>query len=184
MWHTRIEAMSLTPSIKDPIEKLLQRELEGLYRIAKRMTGNDADAEDVVGQAILAAIKSYDRFDGRHPKAWLARIVRNEWLQVVRRRKSRGEVELEAAPEPSEEGFWRQVDEKLESERILEALDLLPSDFKEAIVLCDVEQMSYEEAAEAMGVPSGTLRSRLHRGRRMLRARLVAMSESGNEYEH
>lgn len=160
------------------VEDLLRQELDMLFRIARRMTGNDADAEDIVGQTMLAAVRTYDRFDGRHPRAWLAQILRNEWLQTLRRRKSRPEADFEDAPEPSEEGFWKEVDDKLQAERILAELESLPPDFRDAIVFCDVEEMSYEEAAAAMGVPSGTLRSRLHRGRKMLRARLVSQMEA------
>jgi RNA polymerase sigma-70 factor (ECF subfamily) len=171
-------AMGGTDIKRLPVEDLLRQELDMLFRIARRMTGNDADAEDIVGQTMLAAVRTYDRFDGRHPRAWLAQILRNEWMQTLRRRKSRPESELEDAPEPSEEGFWKQIDDKLQAERILEELDSLPADFRDAIVFCDVEEMSYEEAAAAMGVPSGTLRSRLHRGRKMLRARLVSRMEA------
>ena len=75
----------LTPA-KESAATVLERELEVLYRVARRMTGNDTDAEDIVSQTLLNAYKNWDSFDGRHPRSWLIRILNNEWLYMLRKR--------------------------------------------------------------------------------------------------
>lgn len=157
---------------KPRVADALNAELEMLTRVALRLTGNHADAEDAVGQTLVIAYEKWDQFDGRYLRSWLIQILRNEWLQVVRKRKSRGEVQADLVQEPADE-FWMAIDRKLEAEEILNALAALDDDYRMAVTLCDVEQMSYEEAASALAVPLGTLQSRLYRARKQLRARLV-----------
>ena len=165
---TRMSSFAAKPRIADA----LNAELEMLTRVALRLTGNHADAEDAVGQTLVIAYEKWDQFDGRYLRSWLIQILRNEWLQVVRKRKSRGEVQADLVQEPADE-FWMAIDRKLEAEEILNALAALDDDYRMAVTLCDVEQMSYEEAASALAVPLGTLQSRLYRARKQLRARLV-----------
>lgn len=161
---------------KAPVAEVVERELPVLYRVAKRMSGSDADAEDLVGQTIVLAFQHWDNFDGRHARSWLIRILRNEWLQVLRKRKVRKEVSSELSEEVSDEGFWRAVDHKMEAELIIQALDHLPEEYRITIALCDVEEMSYEDAAKSLDIPIGTVRSRLFRGRKLLRSRLVSLA--------
>lgn len=165
---TRMSSFAAKPRVADA----LNAELEMLTRVALRLTGNHADAEDAVGQTLVIAYEKWDQFDGRYLRSWLIQILRNEWLQVVRKRKSRGEVQADLVQEPADE-FWMAIDRKLEAEEILNALAALDDDYRMAVTLCDVEQMSYEEAASALAVPLGTLQSRLYRARKQLRARLV-----------
>lgn len=151
-----------------------------LYRVARRMALNDADAEDLVGQSLLLAAKAWGKFDGRHPRSWLIRIMRNEHTGRIRQRASHPETGLEEVAELSEDGFWEEVSWRAVGTDILRELDRLPEEYRLAVSLCDVEEMSYEQAAEAMEVAVGTVRSRLFRGRRMLRSRLVhAIGEEG-----
>ena len=158
---------------KPPFETVVAAHLPVLYRVARRLCGGDVDAEDAVGDTLLKAVRAYAAFDGRFPRAWLIQILRNEHLGALRRRAVRPESQIDEAIEPSDEGFWRRIEWRAVGEDLLRELDGLPEEYRLAVVLCDVEEMTYEEAATACGVPTGTVRSRLFRGRRLLRARLV-----------
>lgn len=154
-------------------ETTVRRELNTLYRVAQRLTGKAADAEDLVGQTLLAAAKAWNNFDGRHPKAWLIAILRNERNRSIRTASSRPQTaDIEAAELADGDGGWKDVDLKIIGDHILATLDKIPEEYRLAVALCDVEQLTYEEAAEVLGVPAGTIRSRLHRGRHALRNRL------------
>jgi RNA polymerase sigma-70 factor (ECF subfamily) len=156
-------------------------EIPVLYRVARRLTRNDAEAEDLVSQTLLLAVRAWDSFDGRHLRSWLVRILRNEFTALRRRVLRKGEVALDDIVEPGDEGFWREINWRMVGDRLVVELDRLPEEYRMAVTLCDVEEMSYEEAAAAMDVPVGTVRSRLFRGRRILRARLVSMVEDMTE---
>ena len=164
----------LTPA-KESAATVLERELEVLYRVARRMTGNDTDAEDIVSQTLLNAYKNWDSFDGRHPRSWLIRILNNEWLYMLRKRKTRKETDFETTGEPADENFWKAIEVQMEFKQVVAALDELPEEYRVAVTLCDMEEMTYESASEALGVPIGTIRSRVFRGRRILRHKLVAL---------
>ena len=161
---------------KESVSVVLERELEVLLRVAKRLTLNESDAEDLVSQTLIIAFQKWDSFDGSHARSWLIQILRNEWLQLLRKRNVRKEIAYEEVNEPSIEGFWKAVDSQIEAKRIVEALDELGEDYRVAISLCDVEELSYEVAAKVLEIPLGTLQSRLFRGRKQLRAVLVNMS--------
>ena len=154
-------------------EDVVRTELPVLYRVARRLARNDADAEDLVGTTLLLAARAYPAFDGRHPRAWTIQILRNEFYGLTRKRANRPETALDAVAEPSDDGFWREIEWRAVGDDLMRALDALPEEYRLAVALCDVETMPYEEAARAMGVPVGTVRSRLFRGRRLLRARLA-----------
>jgi RNA polymerase sigma-70 factor (ECF subfamily) len=164
---------SVGPDSRASLSALIEREIEVLYRVATRMTLNPTVAEDLVGQTMLLASSNWNSFDGRFPRSWLIQIMRNEWRNVMRKPGARRETPLEDAFEPSDEGFWEEIEVKLDAKTILESLDKLPEEYRLAVTLCDVEEMAYEEAAEALGVPVGTIRSRLFRGRKLLRSRLT-----------
>lgn len=160
---------------KPRFEAVVEAELGVLFRVAKLLTYNADDAEDIVGQTLYQAAKAWPTFDGAHPRSWLIQILRNEHLQLVRKRSGKQTQNLDDSLEPSEEGFWEKVDLGLVAGRILEELAQLPEEYRLAVGLCDVEELSYEEAAQIMDVPLGTVRSRLYRGRNLLRARLVQL---------
>lgn len=166
---------AFTSPRKESAAVVLERELEVLYRVARRMTGNDTDAEDIVSQTLLNAYKNWDRYDGRHARSWLIKILHNEWLYLLRKRRTRNETDLEATSEPADENFWRAIDTQIEFKEVITALDELPEEYRVAVTLCDMEELTYESAAEALGVPIGTIRSRVFRGRRILRHKLVAL---------
>jgi RNA polymerase sigma-70 factor (ECF subfamily) len=141
-----------------------------LYNVAYRLTGNDDDAYDLVQEALLRVRKGLETYQPGSMEAWLSRIVTNVFLDEVRRRRRRPVEALPEDPErllPSSPG----ADEATETlpDDVQAALRRLPEDFRTAVVLCDVVGLSYEEIADALAVPVGTVRSRIHRGRRLLR---------------
>ncbi len=163
-------------------EDVARQELAVLYRVALRLTHSAEDAEDLVSQTLLNAHRAWGSFDGSYPRSWLIKILKNEFLTQRRKRGSAGNVSIDSIEEPSDEGFWEEVSWSAVGENILRELDRLPEEYRLAVALCDVEEMSYEEAALSLDIPVGTVRSRLFRGRRLLRARLVHMVEdSGRE---
>lgn len=159
---------------RESFETAANRLLPTLYRVAKRLTMNAADGEDLVSQTLLAAAKGWHGFDGRFPKTWMLKIMRNQHLQNRERQSHRPETTaLDDKFDASDDAdVWRDVDLRIVRDRILEELDKLPEEYRMAVALCDIEQMEYAEAADALAIPVGTLRSRLHRGRHALRQRL------------
>ena len=160
-------------SAKGKFEDVVMTELPVLYRVAKRLTLDPADAEDLVGQTLLNASRAWEKFDGRHPRSWLIKILRNEHLTELRRRGARPVTSAQTDDDQSSCDPWPAVPAKLTAELILVALDKLPEEYRLTIALCDVEEMSYEEAAQALGVPLGTIRSRLFRGRKLLQRQFM-----------
>jgi RNA polymerase sigma-70 factor (ECF subfamily) len=146
-----------------------------LYNVAYRLAGNPDDAQDLVQEALIRVRKGLERYEPGSLEGWLARIVTNVFLDEVRRKRRRPADALPDDPErvlpASPAADAAEVATSL-SDEIQDALASLPDEFRVPVVLCDVADQSYEQIAEATGVPVGTVRSRLHRGRRMLRARL------------
>lgn len=154
-------------------ESLVQGHLAVLYRVARRMGCTAEEAEDTVQNTLVKAYRAWGTFDGRHLRSWLIRILRNERLMVLRSKNEQTTSLDESEPfEIPDEPFWDELGWKLQAEKVVEELQALPEIYKLAIQLCDVEEMSYEDAAEAMDIPIGTVRSRLFRARAMLRQRL------------
>jgi len=156
-------------------------EVEVLLRVALSMTSRPTDAEDLVQDTLLRAYQGIERFDGAHPRAWLLTIMRN--AQINRNRRRRPELlenqdatyerlaATEASGSEAPEGLV--VGETFDTV-VSDALAALPDRFRAVVGLVDIEGLSYAEAAEALGIPVGTVMSRLHRARARLRQRLVA----------
>ncbi|MFM7508279.1 MAG: sigma-70 family RNA polymerase sigma factor [Actinomycetota bacterium] len=161
--------------------------IDQLYGAALRMTRNPADAEDLVQETFIRAYRGYEGFqDGTNLRAWLFRILTNTFINSYRaaqRRPEQSELDdveelylyrriggLEAA------SLGRSAEDELmdlfTDTQIHDALDALPEQFRLAVLLADVEGFSYKEIAEILGVPIGTVMSRLHRGRRALQKSL------------
>lgn len=144
-----------------------------MYTVAYRLAGNDEDAQDVVQESLIRVKRGLERYQPGSLEGWLARIVTNVFLDEVRRRRRRPTDALPDDPErvlPTSPGA-DEVSTQL-SDDIQAALAALPEEFRVPVVLCDVADQSYEQIAASLGVPVGTVRSRLHRGRRMLRTML------------
>lgn len=165
-------------------EELLQRHMRQIYRVAYRLTGNQDDAEDLAQEAIVEAFRAFDRYQaGTYFNRWVCRIMTRTHIDVVRRRGRLPEVSLDA-PVPSTGGPLLNLlgdvrdDPQHRTEiadldgEIQAALDRLPEEFRTVVVLADIEGLSYDEVASAVGRPVGTVRSRLHRAREMLRQAL------------
>lgn len=144
-----------------------------IYNFAYRLTGNPDDAHDLVQEVLLRVRRGLASYQPGSFEGWLWRITRNAFLDDVRRKKRRA-----TSPLPEEVDRWDLASaDSADTEYarislgddIQKALLELPVDFREAVVLCDVVGLSYDEIAAAAAVPIGTVRSRIHRGRRMLK---------------
>jgi len=148
-----------------------------LYTLAYRLTGNDADASDLVQEVLLRVRRGLETYQPGSLEGWLSRITTNAFLDEVRRRKRRPTVALPDEPDRVLRSAALDPDEALAMvhlpEHIQDAIRALPEEFKVAVVLCDVVGLPYDEIAEQVGVPVGTVRSRIHRGRAQLRKALA-----------
>lgn len=156
--------------------RYVEPEIEVLLRVARTLTGSKMDAEDLVQETLIRAFRSVDRFDGRHPRAWLVTILRNTNVNMHRRQRphptddwtvlDHGAPAFGARSEPDPEQVM--LDATLD-ERLERAVRSLDRRFQTVLVLVDVHGLTYAEAAESMGVPVGTVMSRLHRARDRVR---------------
>src|SRR5579871_3943482 len=164
-------------------ELLFQRSQRRAYNLAYRLTGNATDAEDVTQDAYVRAWHNFDSYDAsRSFEGWLFRIITNRVIDLRRRQKRVPMYSLDTPIQGDEDGQplaheFAAPDSDPEQivvgpvmeERLQKALALLPPDYRTAILLCDVEQRSYQEIADTMHCAIGTVRSRIHRARVMLR---------------
>jgi RNA polymerase sigma-70 factor (ECF subfamily) len=157
-------------------------EVDVMYRVALSLTHNHADAEDLVQDTMIRAYRAIDRFDGRHPRAWLLTILRNAQINRVRRRRPELMRDPDAtldrlADEETQQNTVEGMTVDLEFDAEVEsAFDSLPPLFREVVELVDIRGMTYQEAATSLDVPVGTVMSRLHRARKRIRNQL---EESG-----
>jgi RNA polymerase sigma-70 factor (ECF subfamily) len=151
------------------LELLLRRHHDAVHAVCRRICGNDADALDATQEALIAIVRGLPRFDGRSAfGTWVYRIATNACLDELRRRRRRPEPglpDLERAPRQPEPGLDSTVTDRLAADR---ALAQLPPDFRAAVVLRDLCELDYAEIAEVLGIPPGTVRSRIARGRAVL----------------
>lgn len=174
-WFMGIDA-STSESTSVRFERLVLPQVEVLGRVARSMTRNSHDAEDLVQDTMLRAYRSIDRFDGRYPRAWLMTIMRNAEINRHRRRRpSLLTAAQQALPDPAADGGAtaesKVVDLTFDA-AVEAAFEHLSRDFREVIELVDIGGLTYAEAAEIAGIPEGTLMSRLHRARGKVRSRL------------
>jgi RNA polymerase sigma-70 factor (ECF subfamily) len=147
-----------------------------LYTVAFRLAGNEDDAQDLVQDVLLRVRRGLVTYQPGSMEGWLSRITTNAFLDGVRRRRRRPLVPLPTDPDlvvpPSP-----AADEALAAatlpEDVQAALAALPEEYRAAVVLCDVVGLSYEDIAATLSVPTGTVRSRIHRGRALLRKALT-----------
>ena len=147
-----------------------------IYNFAYRLTGNQADASDLAQEVLLRVKRGLASYSPGSFEGWLWRITRNAFLDEVRRRNRRPTVPLPDEPDRMGAGASPAPDVMLAQTQlgaeVQTALLGLPYEFREAVVLCDVVGLSYDEIASAAAVPVGTVRSRIHRGRKLLRDEL------------
>lgn len=158
-------------------EKAVLPHLKAAYNLARWLTGNDHDAEDVVQESYLRAWKFFAGFRGENSRPWLLTIVRNTcytWLEQNRAVPEVEELDESVhgidAPASNPEAITLA---RAQGELLQKALEQLPSEFREAIVLRELEEMSYKEIAQVAGIPVGTVMSRLARARSRLEALLA-----------
>ena len=190
------EAINSLGMVASPVAPKPKREFDGLvvkyhkqaYNIAYRLTGNHADAEDLTQEAFVRAFRFFDNYRRDLPfENWLYRIISNLFVDDLRR-KPKARIHSLDAPVSTDAGgegnaFFEIPDNRENPERVVlheeldeqiqKALSQLPPDFRTTVILADIEGMSYEEISTAMHCSLGTVRSRLHRGRKLLRTKLA-----------
>ena len=163
------------PWVPPTWDDVVRQHADRVYRLAFRLTGDAHDAEDLTQETFIRVFRSLAGYKPGTFEGWLHRITTNLFLDMVRRR---ARLRMEGLPEdtdrlpgggPDPEQVWSDahLDPDLQA-----ALDALAPEFRAAVVLCDVEGLSYEEIAATLGVKLGTVRSRIHRGRQALRSAL------------
>lgn len=164
---------------------------DAAYNAAYRLTGNDSDARDLVQQAAVKALSHFDQFDrARSFEPWFFTILHHVFLDTVKRYDRRHVVSLDAETLlegaswtdilPSREpGPLEELDQKELEETMQRSLNRLPADYRAAVVLSDIEGFAYDEIAAITDSPVGTVRSRIHRGRAMLRKMLETYQMAG-----
>lgn len=157
-------------------DELVREHADRVYRLAYRLSGDAQDAEDLTQETFIRVFRSLSNYQPGTFEGWLHRITTNLFLDMVRRR---GRIRMEALPEdydrvPADGPGPEQVfhDARLDPD-LQSALDSLAPEFRAAVVLCDIEGLSYEEIGATLGVKLGTVRSRIHRGRQALREYLA-----------
>lgn len=164
--------------------------VDSLYNTAYRMTRNSQDAEDLVQETYLKAYRYYDKFtEGTNLKAWLFRILKNTFINNYRKKQSRP---LTSNFDDIEDAFENRISdladggipnpeesllENVLDEDVQKALDELPEDYRMVVLLADIEGFSYQEIAEILEIPPGTVMSRLYRARRRLEGQMLSYAE-------
>ena len=158
-------------------EQVFLPHLDAAYNLARWLLRNDQDAEDAVQEAYMRAYKAFPRFRGGDGKAWLMTILRNVCYTMIKKLRSH------ETPEPFNEEIHQTVGDseareafrqKANAESLRQALEKLPDEFREVIVLHDLEGLAYKEIAAVIGIPIGTVMSRLARARARLRVEIIA----------
>ncbi len=154
-----------------------------LYNYAYWMTGDADDADDLLQETFLKAYRFWDKFEkGTNIKAWLFKIMKNSYINLYRKDKREPDkVDYEdvqnfyndiRAESTNPNDLQEQIFGGLLDDEVSGALEALPEEFRTVVILCDIEGLPYEEIAEFVDCPIGTVRSRLHRARKMLQAQL------------
>jgi RNA polymerase sigma-70 factor (ECF subfamily) len=189
----RAERMTERESAKNDFTLAIGEHIDALYGLAMRLTRNDADAEDLVAETVTKAWLAIDTLDDPDRlRPWIFRILRNHFTSEYRKKRARprlvsiddqnadageGDVISLLDQQPDEFLHWwanpeKEVANRLLGEEIMAAIEELPECYREAVFLVNVDGLGYDEAAEVLGVPTGTIRSRMKRGRTLLQKAL------------
>jgi RNA polymerase sigma-70 factor (ECF subfamily) len=169
-------------SAREQFERQTEAIFPALMGVALRLTRNQEEAEDLTQEAIVRGFDAFDRFDGQNFKAWMLRILTNLYINRYRRLKRTGtnvsldEEKMQEPAAPEGELPDRAILDSMLSADVEAALERVPESFRLAVILSDLEGLSYEEVAQALEVPIGTVRSRIARGRAHLRAELESFA--------
>jgi len=182
----------VSPAAAPSFEALLAPVIDAAYGMALRLTRNRADAEDLVQEAALSAYRGFGGFvPGTHFKAWFFRILINCYYATYRRRRQQPptvdfddtpdlylykQTHQAGIPQPTLDPAASLIN-RLDTERVNNAIEQLPEEYRVVSTLYFMEDLTYQQIAEALGCPVGTVRSRLHRGRKMLQKALWALAE-------
>ena len=156
-------------------DEIVRQHGSRVFRLAYRLTGNKHDAEDLTQEVFVRVFRSLDSYTPGTFEGWIHRITTNLFLDLVRRR---ARIRFDALPDDAERVSSgertpaERYDDGLFDADVQAALDALAPEFRAAVVLCDIEGLSYEEIADVLGIKLGTVRSRIHRGRTSLRSAL------------
>jgi len=182
---------AVTDSDIKEFERDMLSHLPALMGVATRLTRNQSEAEDVVQDTLVKALRARDQYNaGTNLRAWLLKILRNTFINRYRRGGLERSVLDGASAAPLVDGWTgaatvqamrdpeSQLLRPVLEQEISRAIDALPEDFRMAVLMADVEEFSYKEIADAMDCPVGTVMSRLHRGRRLLKEQLYKQAQS------
>ncbi len=173
---------------QEDFEEEIIPHLDAMYNFALRLTSDPSDAEDLVQDTIVKAYRFFSSYEkGTNAKAWLFRILKNSYINNYRKKSKKpnqvdyDEVSTFYETIRAERTDTSDLEDKmfrdLIDDDISNALDELPEDFRTVVLLCDVEGFTYEEIANMLDVPIGTIRSRLHRGRNLLKSQLMEYAQ-------
>lgn len=191
LWHDTKKTVDSTKHErrKKEFEKEAMPHLNLLRNYAYRITGNELDADDLVQETYLRAFRFFHKFEkGTNCKAWLFRIMKNLFINNYRKnQKLPGTVDYEEienfvddikSQKLESNDYQEKVFSSLLDDELTHALNSLHDDFKTVVILCDIEGLSYEEIAEFVNCPIGTVRSRIHRGRKLLQQALYNYAQN------
>lgn len=162
--------------------------MDALHNFALRLTGDEDDANDLLQETYLRAFRFFDKFEkGTNCKAWLFRIMKNSYINAYQKKK-KTPVQLDyeevekyyenvKPSNPDDAHLTSDTFESLLDDEVSQAIAKLPEDFRTVIILTDIEGFTYEEVAEFVDCPIGTVRSRLHRARKMLYTELQGYAQ-------
>jgi RNA polymerase sigma-70 factor (ECF subfamily) len=179
----------------EAFSELIRVHGEKAYNFAYRLSGNEHDARDLVQEAFVRAYEHRESYDPTRPfHTWLLRILHNIYLDEVRRYAHKHTVSLDA-PAPVEDSTWEEIIPGRDAEPasgllreeadalVQRALNSVPVHYRTAVTLCDIEGFSYEDISEIMACPVGTVRSRIHQGRQLIRRAYEKLERSGGRLQ-
>jgi RNA polymerase sigma-70 factor (ECF subfamily) len=187
--NEEIKYKIVSPEQMEVFNKELMPQINALYNFAYHLTYNEEDANDLVQETYMKAYRFIDKYiAGTNAKAWLFKILKNAFINQYRKKIKKPTTldfddvilkhEAEDGRYTGSDNFHEQILEQMMGDEITIAINALPIDFKTIILLSDIEEFSYEEIAKIIDIPIGTVRSRLHRARNLLKEKLKKYAES------
>ena len=184
MTPVKDEELNIKPQQRQVFEEEFLPQIDALYNFAFHLTYNEDDANDLVQETYLKAFRFIEKYiEGTNAKAWLFKILKNAFINQYRKKsKQPTKVDYEEIISYHDEedtnyssylDLREEIFQGMMGDEVTNAINALPVDFKTVILLCDIEGFTYEEIAKIIDIPIGTVRSRLHRARNMLKEKLT-----------